>query len=53
MREPSPLTALLSAALEFLETRVASKIPEKGTAPCDPTRLNPYLLRPEHKKRPS
>lgn len=42
-----------AAALEFLETRVAAKIPEKGTAPCDSSRLNPYLLRPERKKRPS
>ena len=34
------------AALEFLKTRVAPKIPEKGTAPCDSTRCNPYLLKP-------
>ncbi len=33
------------AALQFLQTRLASKIPRKGTAPCDSTRLNPYLLR--------
>ena len=33
-------------ALRFLETRIAPRIPQKGTAPCDSTRLNPYLLRP-------
>ena len=35
-----------AAALEFLKTCVAPKIPEKGTAPCDSTRCNPYLLKP-------
>lgn len=35
------------AALQFLQTRLVSRIPQKGTAPCDSTRLNPYLLRPE------
>ncbi len=34
------------AALQFLQTRLASKIPQKGTASCDSSRLNPYLLRP-------
>jgi len=32
-----------TAALEFLENRVAPKIPAKGTAACDSSRLNPYL----------
>jgi len=32
---------------------VAAKMPVKGNAPCDSTRLNPYLLRPEHKQRSS
>ena len=32
-----------AAALEFLTTRVVPKIPTKGTAPCDSSRLNPYL----------
>ncbi len=40
-----------AAALQFLLTRVAPKIPHKGTALCDSTRLNPYLLRPESGKR--
>jgi len=35
-----------AAALRFLETRIAPRIPEKGSAPCDSTRLNPYLLKP-------
>lgn len=35
------------AALEFLETRVAPKIPAKGASPCDSTRRNPYLLPPD------
>ena len=32
-----------AAALEFLKTRIAAKLPAKGTAPCDSSRLNPYL----------
>lgn len=36
-----------AAALEFLRARVAAKVPQKGAAPCDSTRLNPYLLKPE------
>ncbi len=32
-----------AAALAFLKTRIAAKIPTKGTAPCDSSRLNPYL----------
>ena len=39
-----------AGALEFLRTRVAAKIPEKGTAPCDSSRLNSYLLKPENGK---
>ena len=39
-----------SGALAFLETRLAPKIPVKGTALCDSTRLNPYLLRPQRGK---
>ncbi len=30
-------------ALEFLKKHVASRIPRKGTAPCDSSRLNPFL----------
>ncbi len=38
-----------AGALEFLQARIAPKIPRKGNAPCDSTRLNPFLLksRPE------
>ena len=36
-----------AAALEFLKTRIASQIPAKGTAACDSTRQNPYLLKPD------
>ncbi|MBI3947494.1 MAG: hypothetical protein HY321_16345 [Armatimonadetes bacterium] len=32
------------AALAFLRERVLPQIPTRGTAPCDSTRLNPYLL---------
>lgn len=31
------------AALDFLNTRILPKIPTKGTAPCDSSRINPYL----------
>ena len=40
-----------AAALQFLGTRIAPKIPQKGTAPCDSTRRNPYLLKPDRKDR--
>jgi len=30
-------------ALEFLKERIVPQIPQMGTAPCDSTRLNPYL----------
>jgi hypothetical protein len=30
-------------ALAFLKERVVPQIPRAGTAPCDSTRLNPYL----------
>ena len=36
-----------AGALEFLKDRVAARLPTKGTAPCDSTRLNPYLLNPD------
>lgn len=32
-----------AGALEFLEEHIAPKLPCKGTAPCDSTRLNPFL----------
>ena len=34
------------AALDFLKTRILPKVPTKGTAPCDSSRINPYLRRP-------
>lgn len=34
------------AALHFIKTRIAPQIPGKGTAPCDSSRRNPYLLKP-------
>ena len=36
-----------AAALEFLKTRIAPRIPSKGTARCDSSRRNPYLLKPD------
>ena len=36
-----------AAALEFVKTRIASRIPDQGTALCDSSRRNPYLLKPE------
>lgn len=38
-------------ALDFLQKHIAGRIPAKGTAPCDSTRLNPYLLRDDLKPR--
>ena len=36
-----------TAALKFLQDCVGPKLPAKGTAPCDSTRRNPFLLKPE------
>ena len=33
------------ASLEFIKNRIVPKIPKKGTAPCDSTRINPYLIK--------
>ena len=35
------------AALDFLQTRIAPKVPSKGTRNCDSSRRNPYLMRDE------
>ncbi len=35
------------AALSFLKTCIATKLPSKGDAHCDSTRINPYLQKPE------
>jgi hypothetical protein len=32
-----------AAALDFIKTRILPQVPKKGTAPCDSTRINPYL----------
>jgi hypothetical protein len=40
-----------AAALAFLRARVAPAIPTKGTAKCDSSRCDPYLLRPEKPKK--
>ncbi len=32
-----------AAALAFLKTRIAGKIPTKGNKPCDSSRLNSFL----------
>lgn len=42
-----------AAALDFLETRIAARIPRRGTKGCDSTQRNPYLLRPGAKDPPS
>lgn len=34
-----------AGALAFLNDCIVPQIPQSGTAPCDSTRLNPYLLR--------
>ena len=36
-----------TGALEFLNARIASQLPTKGTAACDSSRCNPYLLKPD------
>ena len=33
------------AALAFVKENICPKIPEKGSSPCDSTRLNPYLFK--------
>ena len=33
-------------ALHFLKESVCPKLPVRGTAACDSTRINPYLLSP-------
>ncbi|MDK1031215.1 MAG: hypothetical protein QGD94_04350 [Planctomycetia bacterium] len=35
------------AALAFLRARIVPKVPARGTAACDSSRRNPYLLRPD------
>lgn len=35
-----------AGALRFLKTRIAPRIPVRGTSKCDSSRRNPYLLKP-------
>ena len=35
------------ASLEFIRKRLQPKIPQKGTAMCDSSRKNPYLMKEE------
>ena len=42
-----------AAALTFLRVRVAPSIPSKGTAKCDSSRRNPYLLQPDKPGTPN
>ena len=39
-----------AGAREFLQARIAPKIRRKGNAPCDSTRLNPFLLKSDPKR---
>ena len=39
------------ASLRFLQTRIGPRIPSKGSAPCDSSRRNAYLLKPEAEDR--
>ena len=34
-----------AAALEFVKRHIAPSVPRKGTAACDSSRLNPFILR--------
>ncbi len=34
-----------AAALAFVKQHICPKIPQKGSSPCDSTRLNPYLFK--------
>jgi hypothetical protein len=34
-----------AGALAFLNERIVPQIPRQGDAPCDSSRLNPYLFR--------
>ena len=36
-----------TAALDFVKTRIAPKIPGKGTGHCDSSRCNRYLRKPD------
>ena len=39
-----------AAALDFIKTIILPQIPKKGTAACDSTRINPYLLKDQKKR---
>ena len=40
-----------AAALEFLREHVEPQIPTRGTAPCDSSRLNPFLKKGDGRSR--
>ncbi len=40
-----------AGALHFLKRHIAPKIPPQGTALCDSSRLNPYLMQPNSKEQ--
>jgi len=40
-----------AAALQFVKNHIAPQIPRKGTAACDSSRLNPFILRGEAGQR--
>ena len=40
-----------AGALAFLEKHIAPCLPHAGTAPCDSTRINPFLLKKEGEVR--
>jgi len=33
------------ASLEFIKNCIQPKIPKKGSAPCDSSRINPFLIK--------
>lgn len=40
------------AALEFVRKHIAPKVPRKGSADCDSSRLNPFILRAGTGRKP-
>lgn len=41
------------AALAFVKRHIAPCVPRSGSAPCDSTRLNPFILKRDKGERPS
>ncbi len=42
-----------AAALAFVKQRLAPQLPRRGSAPCDSSRLNPFLLTDAPRDLPS